>query len=156
MVAKTRANLQSDIETLLADNTTGEISAADVRTVLTNIIDSCITSLDTGQEVLAVRGTSVDLGSGTNIAWNQGTTFERNVSANVTFTESSRPPVGVEQTIILKLVLSNNPTVTWPSAWRWVGGAAPTLVTGLNIIVATTNNGSHVQAHHLNPSGAYA
>ena len=45
MTAKSRADLQTDINTLLADNVNGDIDAADIRTVLSNIIDSCFVGL---------------------------------------------------------------------------------------------------------------
>jgi hypothetical protein len=154
MTAKTRANLQNDINTFLATNTTGDISAEDLRTVLTNIIDSCVTTQDTSQLVTALGGTSVSIT--TNIAWTSGTCFERSVSSNVTLTESSRPSAGTERTIVVKLTVSGSPTVTWPAAWAWESGTAPTLVSGLNLIIATTNNGSNVQARHVNPDGGFA
>ena len=40
MAIKTQAQLQAEVNTLLADNTVGGISALDVRTVNTNIVDS--------------------------------------------------------------------------------------------------------------------
>lgn len=40
MVEQSKASLQAEITRLIADNTTGEISALDVRTVLTDITDS--------------------------------------------------------------------------------------------------------------------
>jgi len=42
MTRKTKAQLQSEITANLADNTTREISAEDVRDVVTNITDSMI------------------------------------------------------------------------------------------------------------------
>ena len=47
MVRRTDAELQTQINTLLPDNTTGEISAADVRSVDTDFVDSKV-SLDDG------------------------------------------------------------------------------------------------------------
>jgi hypothetical protein len=40
MAQKTRAEILTEINTLLADNTSGDISAEDVRSVLTDIKDS--------------------------------------------------------------------------------------------------------------------
>lgn len=42
MANKTRAQIASDIATLLADNTAGEISAEDIRSIMTDIKDSMI------------------------------------------------------------------------------------------------------------------
>lgn len=46
MAQKTRTQLASAITTLLADNTAGDISAADVRSVLTDLVDSLSNILD--------------------------------------------------------------------------------------------------------------
>lgn len=40
MTVRTKAELTSQINTLLSDNTAGDISAADVRSVLTDVADS--------------------------------------------------------------------------------------------------------------------
>lgn len=40
MTVKTIADLKSEISTLLADNTSGDISPADVRTIVKNLADS--------------------------------------------------------------------------------------------------------------------
>jgi len=45
MTAKIRATLLSDIATAINDNTTGDISAADVRTELTDLADSMLNPL---------------------------------------------------------------------------------------------------------------
>ena len=47
MAQKTRAQLQAQIDSLLADNTAGDISATDVRTVNNSIIDSNLNLLTT-------------------------------------------------------------------------------------------------------------
>ena len=48
MAQKTRAEILTEINTLLADNTTGAISAEDVRSVLTDIKDSFVNLSDAG------------------------------------------------------------------------------------------------------------
>jgi len=64
MTAKSRADLQTDINTLLADNVNGDIDAADIRAVLSNIIDSCFVGLsDKGTSsgaVAIVSGSSIN------------------------------------------------------------------------------------------------
>src|SRR5687768_4666351 len=42
MAAKTRSELNSDADTNLADNTSGDITAADVRTLVKDIADSAL------------------------------------------------------------------------------------------------------------------
>ena len=52
MAVKTKAQILSEIASLLADNTTGDISANDVRTVVNDITDSyedLITAVTTSQ-----------------------------------------------------------------------------------------------------------
>ena len=48
MAQKTRAEILTEINTLLADNTSGDISAEDVRNVLTDIKDSFVNLSDAG------------------------------------------------------------------------------------------------------------
>jgi hypothetical protein len=48
MAQKTRAEILTEINTLLADNTSGDISAEDVRSVLTDIKDSFVNLSDEG------------------------------------------------------------------------------------------------------------
>jgi hypothetical protein len=48
MAKKTRAEILTEINTLLADNTSGDISAEDVRSVLTDIKDSFVNLSDAG------------------------------------------------------------------------------------------------------------
>lgn len=46
MAQKTRAQLLTDIDIILADNTTGDIDASDFRSILTDMKDSFLTVLD--------------------------------------------------------------------------------------------------------------
>lgn len=55
MTAKNKADIQSEIDTLLADNTTGDISELDVRTVLETAKDSYINALETANQTLTSK-----------------------------------------------------------------------------------------------------
>ena len=64
MVQRTRADLKTQITTLLADNTTGAISAADVRSVLDDVADSAyVQSSDDASDVtfIGTPNTNVEL-----------------------------------------------------------------------------------------------
>ena len=58
MTARTRTGLATQISTLLADNDSGDISEADVRSVFTDIVDS----LNAGNINIAASGFSGNLG----------------------------------------------------------------------------------------------
>ena len=60
MADRTKTELRQDIASLLADNTTGEISAADLRAVAENIVDSYGESDLTESDVNALIATAVD------------------------------------------------------------------------------------------------
>ena len=55
MTAKNKADIQSEINTLLADNTTGDISELDVRTTLETAKDSYINALETANQTLTSK-----------------------------------------------------------------------------------------------------
>ena len=56
MAVKTKAQILSEISTLLADNTTGDISANDVRTVVNDITDSYENLITAGTTSQYLRG----------------------------------------------------------------------------------------------------
>src|SRR3990172_2298809 len=59
MTAKNRADLNTDVATLLADNTSGDISALDVRTVAINSLDSALNLLADTSDVLTEGATKL-------------------------------------------------------------------------------------------------
>lgn len=66
MSAQTKAQNKSDINTLFADNSTGDITASDLRTVTTNIVDSypdilVATGELTSAQILALHTTPITL-----------------------------------------------------------------------------------------------
>lgn len=66
MAQQTKTQNKSDINTLFADNTTGDISASDLRTVTTNIVDSypdilVATGELTSAQILALHTTPITL-----------------------------------------------------------------------------------------------
>lgn len=67
-------------------------------------------------------------------------------TGNVTITISNAPASGVSQTIMIKFIQHGTTarTVTWPSSFKWPGGTAHVVSTGLgavDIIAATTMDG---------------
>lgn len=65
MTAKNKADIQSEIDTLLADNTTGDISAEDIRTSLETAKDSYINALETANQTLMSKLNSATISSET-------------------------------------------------------------------------------------------
>ena len=61
MAEKTRAQLLSEINTLLAENTQGDISSADVRSVLTDIKDSFLSLSDDDSDDITQGSTNLFL-----------------------------------------------------------------------------------------------
>lgn len=55
MTAKNRADIQTEIDSLLANNTTGDISPTDVRTVHETAKDSNLNLLETGNQTVASK-----------------------------------------------------------------------------------------------------
>jgi hypothetical protein len=53
MTAKNRADIQADIDTILADNSTGDISEEDIRGVMETAKDSNLNLLETGNQTVA-------------------------------------------------------------------------------------------------------
>lgn len=72
MTVRTRAELNSDADTNLADNTSGDIGAADVRTSVKNLADSAVLPGDapylTGVELGAATDTTISRGAAGFIA----------------------------------------------------------------------------------------
>lgn len=66
MSVQTKAQNKSDINSLFADNTTGDITASDLRTITTNIVDSypdilIATGELTSAQILALHSTPITL-----------------------------------------------------------------------------------------------
>ncbi len=57
MTVRTRAQLNSDADTNLADNTAGDISPGDVRAAVKNMADSALLPEDGGNDAEAITGT---------------------------------------------------------------------------------------------------
>ena len=56
MAVRTKAALETQLTTLLADNTSGDISAADVRAIFQDVFDSLIFPADLQDEIDDVTG----------------------------------------------------------------------------------------------------
>lgn len=97
MVQMNKAGIQRIIDTLLADNTAGDISASDVRTVLTDMNDS-LTFLSSSAVEPAIRSFSIEgqasrVDAGTTLSGTKTFVFnlseEDNVQGNLTLTQTN-------------------------------------------------------------------
>ena len=95
------------------------------------------------------RGGLVNLGnfSGTvNLDWSAGDTFYGTCVGVTTFTESNRPS-GLAGSITLDLTNPGAFAVTWPAAWKWPAGVAPTrTASGVDLYEAFCRDGTTVHA----------
>lgn len=53
MTARDKSGLLGEIATRIADNTTGDISAADVRSVMNDLVDSTLNNVETSEQTIA-------------------------------------------------------------------------------------------------------
>lgn len=91
MAIRTKTALASQITSLLADNTSGDISPADLRSVVTDIIDSLVFAVAEADIIPNADGT-LDLGS--NAArFAQGYVDELHVTNGIVITEAADHPV---------------------------------------------------------------
>jgi hypothetical protein len=91
--------------------------------------------------------TSIGTSGAQNIDCSAGDAFVLNApTGNVTLSITNAPSSGVSQTIAIKFVQHGTTarTVTWPSSFKWPGGTAFVVSTGLgavDLIIATTMDG---------------
>lgn len=80
-----------------------------------------------------------------------GNVFDVALNANITsLTGSNFPAAGVAYSWTLRLTTSGSFAVTWPTAFRFAGGTAPTLPTTsgkrISIVCFTTDGGTSIDA----------
>jgi len=61
-------------------------------------------------------------------------------TASQTFTFSNPPASGTNGSFVFFITNGGSQTITWPTSVDWVDGISPTLTTGLDVIVFTTND----------------
>lgn len=88
----------------------------------------------------AVRG-SASAVAGVDLDCSQGNYFTKSVTEATTFSVSNVPASGA-YFLTLRLTNGGSAVVTWPTAFKWPGGSAPTLTAaGVDLIVAVTDDG---------------
>ena len=148
MTAKTAAALNTQADTDLPDNTTGDISPADVRGIIKDIIDSYLNTTDTPfADTAAIRAKtasrllSVPLIYGAHapvtltdaatitVDLNTGTVFTVTLGGNRTLGNPTNATVG--QSGILRVAQdgTGSRTLALSSDWEVAGGSAPDLST---------------------------
>lgn len=106
-----------------------------------------------------VVGSSVDVvstvaasGASTDLDVNDGNVFEVTLGADTEITVSNPHPAGQSTLIAIYLTQdgTGNRLVTWPAAFKWPSGVAPTLSTGAGkrdlVVAESTNGGSTYSA----------
>ena len=136
MAETTKALIAADIATKLADNASGEISAADSQEVHTDILDSALCAQDAQEHTRTINFNATSLTDAANIAWN----LESNQVSVITLTDNrtlDNPTNMVDgATYILRVVqdATGSRTLAYGAAYKWPGGLAPVLSTTANAV----------------------
>lgn len=152
MTVKTRAQIQTDADTVLNDNTVGDITPAELRTLIKDLADSAIFPADNLTDP-AIVGTiledvfAITDAAGYSINPSDGSIQRWTLTA-------SRTPVahanwGNGESVTLFIADGTAYTITWSTIGVvWKGGVAPTLATsGYSEINITKENGVYRGVH---------
>jgi hypothetical protein len=104
----------------------------------------------TGWRKLVKKGAPVVTVTGTNFDCSTSDTFKKTISGNTTLTFNNFPSAGLDYSGKIEIDHVSG-AITWPVAWVWAFGAAPTLVTGRKHLVffTSSNAGATVRASVL-------
>ena len=79
--------------------------------------------------------------AGFDLDCSQGNYFTKSVTEATTFSVSNVPASGA-YFLTLRLTNGGSAVVTWPTAFKWPGGSAPTLTAaGVDLVTAVTDDG---------------
>ena len=132
MALQSKAAIQSDITTDLADNSTGDISPADIRGVMVDITDSYTHLNDIRTEVLSANPKLQTLVDSATITWDAdgGLTAKVTLGGNRTLAFPTNLEEGDMFTIVIVQDGTGSRTLTWNANYYFEGGTSPTLSTG--------------------------
>lgn len=131
------ANTAAGVLTTVSATGTGQVVKENTPTLISpNIGAATASSLNSSGDITAKRykltmPTAITAASSTNIDLSTGNVFTINLGSNITTLNLSNPAIG---TYLVKLVqdATGSRTVSFPGAWKWAGGIAPTLTTTAN------------------------
>jgi hypothetical protein len=128
------ANTAAGVLTTVSTTGTGLVVKENTPTLITpNIGAATASSINATGDITAKRykltmPTATSAAATTNIDLSTGNVFTINLGANITSLTTSNAAVG---TYLIKFVqdATGSRTVSFPAAWKWAGGVAPTLTT---------------------------
>ena len=128
------ANTAAGVLTTVSTTGTGLVVKENTPTLITpNIGTATASSINATGDITAKRykltmPTATSAAATTNIDLSTGNVFTINLGANITSLTTSNAAVG---TYLIKFVqdATGSRTVSFPAAWKWAGGVAPTLTT---------------------------
>ena len=128
------ANTAAGVLTTVSTTGTGLVVKENTPTLITpNIGAATASSINATGDITAKRykltmPNATTASSSTSIDLSTGNVFTINLSANITSLTTSNAAVG---TYLIKFVqdATGSRTVSFPAAWKWAGGVAPTLTT---------------------------
>jgi len=128
------ANTAAGVLTTVSTTGTGLVVKENTPTLITpNIGAATASSINATGDITAKRykltmPTATSAAATTNIDLSTGNVFTINLGANITSLTISNAAVG---TYLIKFVqdATGSRTVSFPAAWKWAGGVAPTLTT---------------------------
>jgi hypothetical protein len=136
MTQQNRTGLASDIATKINDNAAGEISAQDVRDLLTDLSDSNLNLFEPNEYTKTQNFNATTLVDGAGISWdlesNQVTSVT--LAGNRTLNNPTNMVDGATYILIVKQDGIGGRTLSFGANYKWPSGTAPTLSTGINAI----------------------
>ena len=131
------ANTAAGVLTTVSATGTGQVVKENTPTLISpNIGAATASSLNSSGDITAKRykltmPSAITAASTTNIDLSTGNVFTINLGSNITTLNLTNPAIG---TYLIKLVqdATGARTISFPAAWKWAGGIAPTLTTTAN------------------------
>ena len=131
------ANTAAGVLTTVSATGTGQVVKENTPTLISpNIGAATASSLNSTGDITAKRykltmPSAITAASTTNIDLSTGNVFSINLGSNITTLNLTNPAIG---TYLIKLVqdATGARTISFPVAWKWAGGIAPTLTTTAN------------------------
>jgi hypothetical protein len=122
------ANTAAGVLTTVSTTGTGLVVKENTPTLITPNIGAATASSITAKRYKLTMPNATTASSSTSIDLSTGNVFTINLSANITSLTTSNAAVG---TYLIKFVqdATGSRTVSFPAAWKWAGGVAPTLTT---------------------------
>lgn len=140
MTSKSRSSIQTDITNNVADNGTGDVSAADVRDILTDINDSELNLNDANEFSKTQNFNATVLTDGANISWDASSNQVAKVTLAGNRTLDNPTNLIDGATYVLRVIqdATGSRTLAYGSAYDFPGGTAPTLTAAANAVDVLT------------------